>query len=121
MKNILKPEGKLVLVMPNINSTLARKYGQFWFPMELPRHFTHFDRFTITKILKKANFKIEMIRGQKHGRGFQKIIQYLGQEKKGIYSWLGRQKRLCSLIEHMTDFWGEPSILMVQARKANEN
>lgn len=121
MNSILKPGGKLVLVMPNINSTLARRYGPYWFPMELPRHFTHFDRSSLRKILTKSGFQVETIRGQKHGRVFQKTMQYLGQEKKGFYQWLGRQKKLCSLIEHLTDFWGEPSVLMVQARKANED
>jgi SAM-dependent methyltransferase len=117
MHDILAEKGKLVLVMPNIGSTLACWFGIYWFPMELPRHFNHFNRVTIANMLEKCGFQVELIRGQKHGRVFQKSMQYVGREKKGFYAWLARRKRLCSWVEHLVDFWGEPSVLMVQARK----
>ncbi|MCH9023637.1 MAG: class I SAM-dependent methyltransferase, partial [Planctomycetes bacterium] len=119
MHRLLVDGGKLMMAMPNIEATLEKKYGVYWFPYELPRHFNHFDRSSLRKILKKTGFEVEFIRGQKHGRIFQKTVQYVGREKKGGYAWLGRRKRLCSWIEYLVDRWGEPSVLMVQAHKVS--
>ena len=119
MNRVLKEGGRLVLVMPNFGSTFARKYGVHWYCLDLPRHLTHFERGSLQKILEKTGFQVELMRGQKHGRVFQKTAQYVGREKKGGYAWLGRRKRLCSLIERLVDSWGEPSVLMVQARKVS--
>ncbi|MDQ6835775.1 MAG: class I SAM-dependent methyltransferase [Actinomycetota bacterium] len=38
----LRPGGRLAVILPNWSSWQRRAFGQYWFPLELPRHRTHF-------------------------------------------------------------------------------
>lgn len=40
---ILKPEGKLIIAVPNYTSYDAKKYGEFWAAYDVPRHLYHFS------------------------------------------------------------------------------
>lgn len=41
---LLKPEGVLVIAVPNYKSWDAKKYEEFWAAYDVPRHLWHFDR-----------------------------------------------------------------------------
>jgi len=55
---ILKPDGILVLRVPNAGSWDARIFGKFWAGVDAPRHLYIFDRRTLAALLKKTGFKI---------------------------------------------------------------
>jgi SAM-dependent methyltransferase len=38
----LRPGGRLAVIVPNWGSWQRRAFGEYWFPLELPRHRTHF-------------------------------------------------------------------------------
>lgn len=44
LQTLLKPEGILVIAVPNYKSWDAKKYKEFWAAYDVPRHLWHFDR-----------------------------------------------------------------------------
>lgn len=65
IKQILKPDGRIIIAVPNYQSADARLYDQFWAGYDLPRHLYHFDKNTMLAFLNKHNCSIETIIPQK--------------------------------------------------------
>jgi len=59
---LLKPNGKVVIGIPNCASFNSRLFGQFWFPFDLPRHLFHYNTRSLIKIFRKAGFEVEKVR-----------------------------------------------------------
>jgi SAM-dependent methyltransferase len=57
-KNILKKDGLLVIMVPNIASIEARIFGVFWSGIDVPRHMLFFSQKTLSNLLLSAGFKI---------------------------------------------------------------
>lgn len=53
LKKRLKPNGHLVVAVPNHKSWDASYYGSFWAGYDVPRHLWHFSRESIYKLFKK--------------------------------------------------------------------
>jgi 2-polyprenyl-3-methyl-5-hydroxy-6-metoxy-1,4-benzoquinol methylase len=58
---ILKPEGTLVIAVPNSDSWDAKKYGKYWAAYDLPRHLYHFSPSTMKLLAENHGFKIDRI------------------------------------------------------------
>lgn len=58
----LKDDGLLVIHVPNVHSLEFKLFGRWWFPLDPPRHFYHFDRVTLTAALAKAGFAAQVVR-----------------------------------------------------------
>src|SRR5690606_21895187 len=58
IKSILKPDGVMILALPNHNSHDARKYKGYWAAYDVPRHLWHFTLDTVEKLLGKHQFNI---------------------------------------------------------------
>jgi len=54
----LKPNGTLVIAVPNFKSYDAAHYKNFWAAYDVPRHLWHFSRTSIIKLFKKENLKL---------------------------------------------------------------
>ncbi len=50
---VLKPDGRLILALPNKNSFDAKFYKKFWAGWDVPRHLWHFNPESIDELLKK--------------------------------------------------------------------
>jgi 2-polyprenyl-3-methyl-5-hydroxy-6-metoxy-1,4-benzoquinol methylase len=50
LKRILKPDGVLVIAVPNYKSYDAKYYGQYWAAYDVPRHLWHFSKTSIRKL-----------------------------------------------------------------------
>lgn len=59
---LLKDDGLLVIHVPNIRSFEFTLFGRWWFPLDPPRHFYHFDRATLTATLAAAGFAPHVVR-----------------------------------------------------------
>jgi len=57
----LKPEGTLVIAVPNIDSWDANHYRKFWAAYDLPRHLYHFSQTSITLLAKNHGYFVEKI------------------------------------------------------------
>lgn len=55
----LKDDGLLVVHVPNVHSLEFKVFGRWWFPLDPPRHFYHFDRASLSDALARAGFKVE--------------------------------------------------------------
>jgi 2-polyprenyl-3-methyl-5-hydroxy-6-metoxy-1,4-benzoquinol methylase len=50
LKRILKPDGVIVIAVPNFKSYDAKHYGEFWAAYDVPRHLWHFSKTAIEKL-----------------------------------------------------------------------
>lgn len=57
-KKLLKPNGILIIAVPNHNSFDANYYNEFWAAWDVPRHLWHFSQNSIKKLFGK--FQIEL-------------------------------------------------------------
>lgn len=57
-KKLLKPNGRLVIAVPNYKSYDAKYYKQFWAAYDVPRHLWHFNQDSISKLVSKESFEI---------------------------------------------------------------
>jgi len=60
LRRLLKPEGTIIIAVPNFNSFDAKYYGQFWAAFDVPRHLWHFSKTAIEKLFDKQNMNLEM-------------------------------------------------------------
>jgi 2-polyprenyl-3-methyl-5-hydroxy-6-metoxy-1,4-benzoquinol methylase len=58
LKSKLKPDGTLIVAVPNFKSFDAKFYGKFWAAYDLPRHLWHFSRKAIHSIFENHQMKI---------------------------------------------------------------
>jgi SAM-dependent methyltransferase len=59
---LLKDDGLLVISVPNVHSWEFKLFGRWWFPLDPPRHFYHFDRNSLTAALARAGFSVQVAR-----------------------------------------------------------
>jgi hypothetical protein len=51
----------LLLSVPNFGSWQRRLLGEDWYPLDLPRHRTHFTEDALHRVLTKAGFELSVI------------------------------------------------------------
>lgn len=61
LKRLLKPEGTLIIAVPNYKSFDAQHYGKFWAAYDVPRHLWHFSKISIQKLVSRENLKLAKI------------------------------------------------------------
>lgn len=57
-KTLLKPNGTLIIAVPNFKSYDAAYYKNFWAAFDVPRHLWHFSKTAISELVKKENMKL---------------------------------------------------------------
>jgi 2-polyprenyl-3-methyl-5-hydroxy-6-metoxy-1,4-benzoquinol methylase len=65
-RELLAPQGKLLVAVPNIDSWPFEWFRASWFGLELPRHLSHFTPKTLTAMISKAGFKNVKLRHIRH-------------------------------------------------------
>ena len=58
LKRLLKPNGTIIIAVPNYKSFDAKYYGAFWAAYDVPRHLWHFSKTAIEKLFAKENMKL---------------------------------------------------------------
>jgi SAM-dependent methyltransferase len=54
---LMKPEGLLIIEVPNLSSLQSRLAGKYWFHLDIERHLYHFSPKGMQKLLKSAGFQ----------------------------------------------------------------
>jgi 2-polyprenyl-3-methyl-5-hydroxy-6-metoxy-1,4-benzoquinol methylase len=87
---LLAPGGRLVVLVPNIDSLPFRWFGQNWYGLDLPRHLTHFSPWTLQLMLERAGFKLEPIRMIRHSDWLRSSARLAYQYRRGPHwhRWL---------------------------------
>ena len=57
-KSLLKPNGTLVIAVPNYKSYDAEHYKNFWAAYDVPRHLWHFSRTSISELFRKEDLTL---------------------------------------------------------------
>jgi len=57
-KSLLKTNGTLIIAVPNYNSYDAKHYKNFWAAYDVPRHFWHFSKTSISRLVLKENMEV---------------------------------------------------------------
>ncbi|WP_299098170.1 class I SAM-dependent methyltransferase [uncultured Winogradskyella sp.] len=60
-KSLLKPNGTLVIAVPNYKSYDAQYYKKFWAAYDVPRHLWHFSKTSISELFKKKKMTLEKV------------------------------------------------------------
>jgi len=58
----LRPEGRVVVAVPNLAGLQARWGGDRWFHQDVPRHRTHFTPAGLGALLERSGFRVERTR-----------------------------------------------------------
>jgi 2-polyprenyl-3-methyl-5-hydroxy-6-metoxy-1,4-benzoquinol methylase len=58
LKRIVKPNGTIIIAVPNFNSFDAKHYGKFWAAFDVPIHFWHFSKKAIQTLFIQHNLQL---------------------------------------------------------------
>lgn len=58
LKRLLKPEGTIVIAVPNYKSYDAEYYQNYWAAYDVPRHLWHFSKSAIQTVFERENFQL---------------------------------------------------------------
>ncbi|WJJ97072.1 class I SAM-dependent methyltransferase [Algibacter luteus] len=61
-KKLLKPNGTLIIAVPNYKSYDAKFYKEFWAAYDVPRHLWHFNKDSVSKLVSNFNFKVVKVK-----------------------------------------------------------
>ncbi|NRB83864.1 MAG: class I SAM-dependent methyltransferase [Winogradskyella sp.] len=59
-KHLLKPNGTLIIAVPNFKSYDAQLYKNYWAAYDVPRHLWHFSKLSIQRLFK--NVRLELVK-----------------------------------------------------------
>ena len=83
LKSIAKPSTKLIIEIPNFDSSSRKKYGKNWAGWHTPRHLSLFSPKNVTLLLQKSGWKVSEL--DTYGTMDPYLLQWMSRmEQKGI-------------------------------------
>jgi SAM-dependent methyltransferase len=58
---VLRPNGRLLIGVPNFASLLSRMFRGQWFYLDVPRHLWHFDAKSLSRLVSETGFQIQSV------------------------------------------------------------
>ena len=58
LKRIIKPNGSIIIAVPNFNSYDANHYKEYWAAFDVPIHLWHFSKTAIQKLFNEKNLRL---------------------------------------------------------------
>jgi 2-polyprenyl-3-methyl-5-hydroxy-6-metoxy-1,4-benzoquinol methylase len=80
LKHLLKPDGMLILALPNFTSVDAAYYREYWAAYDVPRHLSHFSPVALRLLTEKYQMRIDWIVPMKFDAYY---VSMLSEELKG--------------------------------------
>jgi SAM-dependent methyltransferase len=80
VKRILKPNGTVMVCLPNHASIQAKLFHKFYWQIDSPRHLFSFTPKSFQEMAKKAKMRIKAFRTNSKGRGMLWSLQYYMNE-----------------------------------------
>jgi 2-polyprenyl-3-methyl-5-hydroxy-6-metoxy-1,4-benzoquinol methylase len=80
--SLIKPEGLIILALPNPDSFDANYYVKYWAAYDVPRHLYHFRKSDVNKLAKKHNLTVEEIYPMKLDAFYVALLseKYIGKK-----------------------------------------
>ena len=90
---ILKPNGYLELTLPNLDAWTFELFGEYWFPLEIPRHLFHHTPESIKQLAHQHHFKVSQchIWSHKEVDVIPSLQWYLQENKPFLYKFLNHK------------------------------
>ena len=79
--NLLKPNGALMISVPNFNGLEFKIFGKNAYSLHVPQHICHFDPKILSSILQRQGFKVEKIVCHHTDRDYIASLKYTGRFK----------------------------------------
>jgi len=119
-RDLLRPDGRLVVVCPLIDSLAASWFGASWFGMrELPRHLTHFSQKTLRRHLEAAGLAVDRAVPIRRPTFMRHSLLHRAQDTgKAWYRWLARPRTLSRGLSHLARLLGRTDEVLFEARQA---
>jgi 2-polyprenyl-3-methyl-5-hydroxy-6-metoxy-1,4-benzoquinol methylase len=113
----LADNGKILMIVPNINSMTAKIFGRYWGYWDVPAHTSHFNEKSVANFLKSCNLEIidRKLLGGSSLLFFSSISKLLGVSAKKIKITSAR-KKILKIISSVLKYWyfaGNDEILVV--------
>ncbi|AWA29288.1 methyltransferase [Flavobacterium magnum] len=74
LSRLIKPNGTVLIAVPNFNSYDAKYYGSFWAAYDVPRHLTHFSKTAIKTLFEAHEFRLEKILPMKYDAFYVSLL-----------------------------------------------
>lgn len=91
-KKLLKPNGSMVIAVPNYKSFDAKYFESFWAAYDVPRHLWHFDKKAISNLFNSVDMKLSNILPMKFDAYYVSLLseKYKSGRMNPIKSfWIG--------------------------------
>lgn len=115
LERLLKPNGKIVVAVPNYKSYDAAYYKSFWAAYDVPRHLWHFTKESIKILFSRYDMKVEKILPMKFDAFYVSLLSEKYKTGKINYLrgfWIGMKSNIKALRS------GEYSSLIYVIKKA---
>ena len=123
---ILRPKGKLLIGVPNINSLNARAFNQYWWHLCAPVHTFNYSKDTLCRILVKHGFQVEKVSFNSDFFGILGSLQIWVNRKNGKKSMDGMLvnnyflRFACQCAANLCDLAGQGDMIEITAIKAEQ-
>ena len=82
LKKLLKPNGVLIIAVPNHKSFDAKHYKEFWAAYDVPRHLWHFSKTAISKLFSLVDMNVEKMLPMKFDSYYVSLLSEKYKTKK---------------------------------------
>lgn len=62
LKRIVKPDGTIIIAVPNYKSYDAKYYNRFWAAYDVPRHLWHFSKTSIKRLFSDVDMELKNVK-----------------------------------------------------------
>ncbi len=120
---LLRPTGKLLLAVPNIEGLSARLFGGNWYHLCPPVHAFNYSVKTLSRALAMHNFEVTRLVFNSHYAGLLGSLQIRLNQQSGKRSFEGfffnnwGLRVLCGWAENVTDWFGLGDMIEITAIK----
>lgn len=97
LNRLLKPNGRIVIAVPNYKSYDATYYKSFWAAYDVPRHLWHFSQASISKLFLKEEMVVEQVLPMKFDAFYVSLLsEQYKTGSKNLWSafWVGLKSNL---------------------------
>ena len=90
LKSLLKPNGFLIIAVPNYKSFDSEHYKEFWAAYDVPRHLWHFSKTAISKIFLLFEMRVEKTLPMKFDSFYVSLLseKYKTKKSRPIHAFL---------------------------------
>lgn len=113
----LKPGGHLFVSVPNLGGWGFGAFGAAWFPLDLPRHLSHFTPDTLSRTVRASGFEVETVATKGHTNWTGYSVRRARELNPKWWTPFARVRLVRSALSKWTERRGGGDELCLLARK----